>query len=796
MKLTIDNFDNRGLVDYTGWLDAQTPPRIRRRLNQSSEMQFALIAVQPQFVVPIEGARVVLARANDVSVFTGYICAAPEYEYLGWGECGPGYRYSLLAVGDELLLDRRSLPARAPFVTRTAGSILQQLAEDVLPGGLDFSALQALDVIPSFASDPRKPWSAHAAEVAVQARATYRVMDGKLIFQPVGSTSHTLSESSASFCPEALKLSSTDAHTQVQINDPRINDATLSGLEEPLLHVKDYFLGDGLTLSFTLSHTPFTKVTETLAHAFFTSVDPYFLEDDFTAPALDPHYWQLSDPSGAISISGGALQIQGGTGADGQTNVCFVEQIELGGGLMLRHGEVSFTAASSGIIGGLYTGSIVLANCFAGFNIAPSGSQCTIQAVINGALVGSPMTTVAGHRYALTTHLYATEIFRRQQTFHSSVNPAGAGRGGAAIAADVQVVLEVHDIDPANPGSLQAISTVLFDGLVPSAPAYCSYALVDAISLHAAINYAQLQRVVEAVVRSAAPAAAYRTRLLGALADGAEGAISSYYLDFYPAYAPVLNENIKVSYRSSALSLAHVVDPNSAASLALGPDAGVRSGARHATAPPARTSAECEIAALALLADSCQQAWTGQYNVWSDFFPAPGQDIFPGDSIAISVPSRGAAFTAIVREVDWQLADLAGERGQYKISFSNDAAAPFGFIFEGATPAAPTRSITTAQVGSSTIADLTQAEITTVTSTTVAIDAGVAPPAGGGIEVRSSDYGWGPGNDRYLIGRFGTETFTVPRLARKQNYYLRQYDASSPPRYSRYSTLLHLDYPN
>ncbi|MGO9210846.1 MAG: hypothetical protein ACLPXM_05955 [Terriglobales bacterium] len=786
MKLTIDNFDNRGPVDYSSSIDAQTPPRIRRRLNQPSELQLTLVAGQPQFIVPVEGARVVLARANGTSLFTGYITAAAQYEYLGWGECGPAYRYTLLAAGDEVLLDRKALPSRAPFVARTAGDILRQLAEDALPGALDYSGTQPVDVLPTFASDPRKTWSQHAADVALCARASYRVMDGKLLLAPLGSTQHALSESSGQFCPEALKLSSPDT---------RWNDVTISGLQEPLLHVKDYFLGDGLTLSFTLSLTPFTKVTQTLAHAFFTNVDPYFVEDEFTAAALDPRYWKVSDPNAVVSVSGGALVIQGGTGQDGQTSVTFVEQVELGGGLVLRHGEASFSAASNGIIGGLYAGSTLLANCFAGFCIAPSGSQSTIQALVNGAVGGTPMTTAAGHRYALTTRLYATEIFRKQQTFHSSVNPAGGGRGGVAIPADVRVVLEVHDIDPTNPGSLQAISTVLYDGIVTSAPGYCSYALVDSLNLHVSIDYAQLQRVVEAEVRSALPTAAYRTRLLGALADGAEGAISSYYLEFYPAYVPAANESIEVRYRSSALSLARVVNTSSAASLALGPDPGIRSGARHVTAPPPRTTAECEIATLALMDDCCQQAWVGEYNVWSDFFPAAGQDVFPGDSIAVQVPSRGANFTAIVREVDWQFADLAGERGQYKISFANDAAAPFGFTFAGAKPAPPDLTITTAQVGNSVISDLPLAEITAVTSTTVTIDAGVAPPAGGGIEVRRSDYAWGPGGDRYLVGRFSTQAFTVPRLSRKQDYYLRQYDASSPPRYSRYSTALYLNYP-
>ncbi len=75
------------------------------------------------------------------------------------------------------------------------------------------------------------------------------------------------------------------------------------------------------------------------------------------------------------------------------------------------------------------------------------------------------------------------------------------------------------------------------------------------------------------------------------------------------------------------------------------------------------------------------------------------------------------------------------------------------------------------------------------------IDAGVPPLVGGGIEVRWSDAGWGAGNDRNLAGRFNSQTFTLPRLARVQNYFLRLYDASVPPKYSRYSAALHLDFP-
>jgi hypothetical protein len=102
---------------------------------------------------------------------------------------------------------------------------------------------------------------------------------------------------------------------------------------------------------------------------------------------------------------------------------------------------------------------------------------------------------------------------------------------------------------------------------------------------------------------------------------------------------------------------------------------------------------------------------------------------------------------------------------------------------------------TTSQAGTTFVADLTQVSVATVTSTTITLDTGIAPLAGGGFEVRRSDFGWGPDNDRNLIGRFSTQSFLVPRVARIQDCYLRQYDASSTRKYARYSAAIHLDYP-
>ena len=193
--------------------------------------------------------------------------------------------------------------------------------------------------------------------------------------------------------------------------------------------------------------------------------------------------------------------------------------------------------------------------------------------------------------------------------------------------------------------------------------------------------------------------------------------------------------------------------------------------------------------------DTVQPAWLGEYKVLSDLLPV--EDVLPGNAVQVSAPLRGAAFTAIVRDVELQVISLADDRSQYDIKFATDADEPIAFKLEAITLAAPLATIYDTGTPSSSlyIDSLTAAQVTNVIATEITFDAGVAPPSGGGIEARRSDGGWGASDSGNLAGRFTTQTFTLPRLERVQNYYLRQYDGSSPAKYSRYSVLLHVDYP-
>ena len=777
MKISIDNLGGLGPVDYTAALDASIAPCVERKLNQPSAFTCTLLGGSPGFVDPLAGARVVVAKETGEFLFTGYLTKTPECEYLGWGQSRPVYRYRLLAESDEVLLDQKALPVRAPLVGRSAGSALKQLVENLLPGRFDTSGVADVDVLAAYQVNPQKTFSYHAGQIASSARSCYRVMNGAITLSAAGAATYAIRETDQNFSPGGLKLI---------CRKTTVNDVTVVGREEPQAYVRDYFVGDERTQRFYLSQQPFQQSRRAL-------VDEKYLD-------LDPTMWKVSDPGLAISVGAQALHVDGGSAQDGQATVSFIERMELGGALELQHGDVIFTGASRGVIGGLYPDGISAAGCLAGFQVMPWGSESIIQGLINGSVSGPVVQTSAGHRYLLTTYVYSQEVYRSEETFHSAAHPAGSGSGGNTVPANVRLVLQVQEVDPNVPASMVAPATVLFDGVILNAPGFCTYALVNAAGMHCTIQSTYAAHIALAEVRTALKDQAYETRLVESVAEGGECAIvGSTTLDFYPQYVPPLDTHIVVSYRGAGRAVAEVRDTASIEANKNGVDDGVRSIVRSLVAPSARTQVDCENAALAMLADAASPAWLGTYETWSDFLPEGGRDIFPGDGLEVDVPSQGAAFGSIVRRVGIEMRDPGNDRGIYTIEFANDLAQMFAMRQETTGTTVPVQDLpvclATTEVGSYYLPSLTNAEITQVSSTTVQVDAGMPVPSDCGIEVRMHDFGWSASNDRNLLGRFGGRTFTLPRLGRTQTYFLRVYDSSSQPHYSRYAAALHVDYP-
>ena len=770
----IDNLDGLGPRDYTTFLDGSKSPRVLRKLNRPAELRLSLVTSEGSFVVPTAGARVTLGQINGGGVFVGYVVGSPTYQYMGWGERGPLYRYEIVALSDEMLLDKKAPPPRSPFVARSAGEALRQLSEETMPGWANFTGVEAGDVIPYYRVSSAKKWSESAAEIALLARCGYRTDGGNLFFAGLAENTYGLDEHAPEFAPGDLVLRS---------QDRLLNDVAVFGQIEPNAHVRDYFVGDGFTTKFYLSQIPFTRGNRTI------------VDEEYAR--LDPAVWKVTDPQGAIAVSGGKLQVAGGTGVDGETRLEFIEKIELGGAVVLQHGDVVFDASSNGVIGGLYAGAVTVAACVAGFRVTPVALSSRIQALVQGIVSGTGLTTQAGHRYVFTTRVYASEVYRMGQVFHSGVHPAQAGRGGDVSGSDVRVVLEVHEIDPANPATQVAPAAVLYDGVLADPPGFAIYALINSTMMQCSVAFTRVSLAVDALVRSTAPQQNARTRRAGALLDGADCRVSEEpALQFYPQYAPLANETIEVSYRGRGRARARVVDLASIAAHQAGSDDGVRGGVRQIGLPAPRTSADCETAALALL-DDPGQGWSGEYRAWSPFLPGGAVDIFPGDGLAVNVPSRAGAFAGVVQEVDVEIADVAGENSRYTLRFvdAGDPSLDFAFDRASAQPVTTLTAVDKSAIGTVFLPDLSGAVVTNVTSTTVTMDAGFSPGVGDGIEVRRTDAAWGADNDRNLVGRFTSRSFTVTRYGRVQDFFLRRFDGSTPPKYSRYSSGLHVDYP-
>jgi hypothetical protein len=202
---------------------------------------------------------------------------------------------------------------------------------------------------------------------------------------------------------------------------------------------------------------------------------------------------------------------------------------------------------------------------------------------------------------------------------------------------------------------------------------------------------------------------------------------------------------------------------------------------------------DCESAALAVLSFSSSRAAavTGAYEAVN---PA---DVWPGDVLAVS--SGGQTMSVVVRRVDIADGMACPEVLTYRMAFANDWAEGLGLklsesIADDALLPLTALSVTTPR-GGNVLANLQQLQVVSATGTALQVDAGVAPPEGGGFEVRRRDGDFGPGVDQDLVLRSPVRGFSIPREGQVEHYYVRMYDGSTPPVYSRFSSAVFTDLP-
>lgn len=773
MKITIDNLDGAGAVDYSHAVAADGPLKIERTLNAPSVCSGMLDISATTLAVPARRGRVVVASDAGTVLFTGYVATEPEGVYAGVATMGPVYRYAFSAVSDEWLLDKQSPVLSGAGLAQPGGALLTTLTDRVNAGLFTTTGVLAGRDVGVFEPAQAATWSENAGTLANATYAAYRVVNGAVSMQPAGAVTHALSLDGSggdgTLQVAALKTASVKELA---------NDVTLSGEMEPAAYISETFVGDGTTTTFQLAQTPFRPKK--------TANSSNLLTDSFNEGAFNTRVWQVTDPGAHLGFGAAGLTLTGGSGFDGQTTLTAIDAVELGGTLVIEAGSLQLTAGSTGIVCGLYSGTVESANCFAGYNVRQSGGATIAVPFVNGAEVGTPLTLLSGHTYTLRIRLHCVEAQRVLQTFYAMVDGAVQSFGGGVVAAPMSVVFEAQDLG----ASSNTPATILYDGSVASSAAKCTFVAVNSVQLFGSMGYCRLTQTGSAWVVSTLANGTKFTRLIGAAGEGVDCTVSATgKVTFFTGRVPVAGELVTVMYRGKQRAVARLENAASVAAETAGNMPGTAQWLGKAVSPAARSSQDCENAALAVLSFSTSRAAAiaGTYTAVN---PA---DVWPGDVLAIT--GGGATMSVIARRV--AIVDGAAwpEVLTYRIAFANDWAEGLGLKLSEAIAADALLPQTAQAAPGNVLANLQQLQIVSATGTALQLDAGTAPPAGGGFEVRRRDWDFGPGVDQDLVLRSPVRNFSIPREAQVERYYVRMYDGSTPPVYSRFSSTVFTDLP-
>jgi hypothetical protein len=767
--VTIDNLDGAGAVDYSAALCVDGPVKISRTLNAPSVCSGLLDVSDAAVGVPVRRGRVVVTAANGTLLFTGYIATDPEALYVGAGLKGPVYRYAFSAVSDEWLLDKQAVPLSGAGLAQSGGQLLTTLTNRV-DAGL-FTTAGVMDGLSVGVFEPSQSasWSANAGGVASATYAAYRVLDGAVGLQPAGTVTHALSDGDGTLQVAALK---TTAVKELA------NDVTISGEMEPTAYVTETFAGDGTTTVFQLSEDPFRPKK--------TANSAQFLTDSFNEAVLDMQIWQVNDAGAHLGLGAAGLTMAGGNGLDGQTTLTAIDQVEMCGSLVIEAGNIQLSGASDGVVCGLYAGATQSANCFAGYNVRQSGGATVVVPFVKGAEVGTVFTMLQGHTYTLRIRLHCVEMQRVLQSYYAMVDGAVQAFGGGQVTAPMSVVFDLQDLGV----SSNTPATVLYDGSIVNSPATCSFVAVNSVQLFGSMGYCRVTQTGSAWVVSTLTSGVRMTRLVGVAGEGVDCTVSAAgKVTFFAGRVPIAGELVTVTYRAQQTAVARLEDAASVAAEAAGGMPGTAQWLGKVLKPAARSSVDCESAALAVLSFSASRAAAiaGTYEAVN---PA---DVWPGDVLAVT--SAGQTMSVLVRSVE--IADGMGcpEMLTYRMAFANDWAEGLGMTLSEAIAADALLPATALAAAGNVLANLQQLQLVSATGVALQVDSGTVPPTGGGFEVRRRDGDFGPGVDQDLVLRSPVRSFSIPREGQIEHYYVRMYDGSTPPLYSRFSSAVFTNLP-
>lgn len=338
-------------------------------------------------------------------------------------------------------------------------------------------------------------------------------------------------------------------------------------------------------------------------------------------------------------------------------------------------------------------------------------------------------------------------------------------------------------------------STILYDGALSASPGLCYFACVNSINLQGSVGYFKVRQPGTLWVVSMPSSGAPFTRRVGLAIEGADcNLLRDGLLHFYKLAIPQPGEILSVTYRVAAPSVARMASTSSIAQEGASGVPGVSQWIGRVAHPPTRNSVDCENACQALLNFSADPsaAWAGKYCFYN---LQDQQDIWPGDALSFQSTSGGLGSNVIVRSVTIAATSSFPEVLNYTVEFANDWAETISMKLTDAIPVDVILPTVPETAPGAYLQNLNALQVTQINATSIMVNANVTPPANGGFEVRWRDNNFGPNVHEDLVLRSPVPNFTIVRSEDQQQFYVRMYDGSSPPLYSRISAAIFTNVP-
>lgn len=549
-------------------------------------------------------------------------------------------------------------------------------------------------------------------------------------------------------------------------------DVIVAGGEAAADYVTELFRGDGTTQTFALTHAPFRESGSTV-----------LLDDSFDDPLLNTSRWTKHDTGSYLSLGAGGLRMGGGNGMDGATVLQLTSPVEMGGTLVAEATGLLLTTGSDGLLMGFYGAGVAEGTCVAGVRVHGEAGAHTLQAVVNGTERGTPYTFNDGHRYVVRVRLHCAELQRVRGSYSALVSGTLQTFGGGIVAAPLHIVIEALDLGLAS----STLATVLFDGAIADSPPHCVFAPVNSTQLTGSIERVTLHQTGSAWVVSTATDGTLTTRRSGPTGTGADYALSSTgTLTFDPGRVPQPGELLTVVYRRSSRAAAHLKDSASDQArleLAL---PGLPAWAGSAAKPKPRSREDCIAAAQALLALATDSATSQAGHATWVRGTATADDVQLGDLLSVTTGSGTQLLP--VQAVTLTDGNAAPEFLTVRADFAQSRSVSLSFSVDESLPADLSLPVPVTADPASLPATLAGLQVTVATGSALQVDSGTDPPANGGFEVRSSNANFGSATTADLVLQSPVRSFSIPRQAFAERFFVRMYDGSTPPNYSAVSS--------